>query len=506
MNTTAILQTSFPHSQLAALQVPITQLVTDSRMIKAGDTFVAFPGEKNDGRKHIAAAIAQGANAVIYEASDFVWDANWQVPHLAVQDLRRKSGDLADAVYGKPTEKLWMVGVTGTNGKTSTTHWIAQALSDAQRRCALIGTLGNGRLGALQETANTTPEAIQVHKLCAEYLHDGAQAVAMEVSSHALDQGRIDGVRFDVALLTNLSRDHLDYHGDMANYAASKRKFFDVTTLRYAVLNLDDETGSAWAESLQKDGVEVVAYGLSDAALQRAQHLQLRMVYGHLLQMTDSGLSLGIHSSWGTARLESHLVGRFNAENLLGVLAVLLVSEIALEDAVDSLSRVQAVAGRMQRLGGKALPTVIVDYAHTPDALEKVLQTLREMMQSKGGNLVCVFGCGGNRDSGKRPLMGKVAARLADRSIVTSDNPRDEDPASIIDQITAGMRDDKHRVIADRAAAIYHAIAHAQPGDTVLIAGKGHEQYQEVAGVRHAFSDIEVAQRALQHWPLEVRS
>jgi UDP-N-acetylmuramoyl-L-alanyl-D-glutamate--2,6-diaminopimelate ligase len=506
MNTTSILQTSFPHLQLVALQVRITQLVTDSRMIKVGDTFVAFPGEKNDGRLHIAAAIKLGANAVIYEALDFTWDASWQAPHLAVQDLRCKTGDLADAVYGKPTEKLWMVGVTGTNGKTSTTHWIAQALSDAKRNCALIGTLGNGHLGALQETANTTPEAIQVHKLCAEYLHDGAQAVAMEVSSHALDQGRIDGVRFDVALMTNLSRDHLDYHGDMASYAASKRKFFDVSTLRYAVLNLDDETGSAWAESLQREGVEVIAYGLSDAALQRAQQLQLRMVYGNLLQMTDSGLSLGIHSSWGTARLESHLVGRFNAENLLGVLAVLLVSGIKLDVAIESLSHVQAVAGRMQRLGGKALPSVIVDYAHTPDALEKVLQTLREMMQAKGGSLVCVFGCGGNRDSGKRPLMGQVAARLADRSIVTSDNPRDEDAALIINQITAGMRDDKHHVIADRAAAIYHAIAHAQPGDTVLIAGKGHEQYQEIAGVRHAFSDIEVAQRALQHWPLEVRS
>lgn len=506
MNKASILQTSFPHAKLAALQVRITQLVTDSRLIKAGDTFVAFPGEKNDGRQHIAAAIAQGANAVIYEAGNFEWDAQWQLPHLAVQDLRRKTGDLADVVYGKPTEKLWMVGVTGTNGKTSTTHWIAQALSDAHRSCALIGTLGNGHIGALQETANTTPEAIQVHKLCAGYLREGAKAMAMEVSSHALDQGRIDGVRFDVALMTNLSRDHLDYHGDMASYAASKRKFFDVNTLRYAVLNLDDATGSEWAESLQREGVEVIAYGLGDAALKRAQDLNLRMVYGHLLQMTDTGLSLGIHSSWGTARLESHLVGRFNAENLLGVLAVLSVSDIALEVAVESLSHVQAVAGRMQRLGGKALPTVIVDYAHTPDALEKVLHTLREMMQTKGGSLVCVFGCGGNRDTGKRPLMGKAAARLADRSIVTSDNPRDEDPVAIIDQITAGMRDDKHQVIVDRAAAIYSAIAHAQPGDTVLIAGKGHEQYQEVAGVKHAFSDIDVAQHALQHWPLEVRA
>lgn len=501
----ATMSASFPFAELAALNVTITDLVADSREVKVGDTFVAFPGMKSDGRRHIAAAIAQGANAVIYEAEDFEWDEHWQVPHLAIAGLRGQSGELADHIYGQPTEKLWMVGVTGTNGKTSTTHWIAQVLSEIGRRCAVIGTLGNGYSDALQATANTTPEAIQVHKLCAEYLHGGAQAVAMEVSSHALDQGRIDGVHFDVALLTNLSRDHLDYHGDMESYAASKRKFFNVRTLRYVVLNLDDATGAAWAESLRNEGVEVVAYGLSDAALQRAQQLGLRMVYGHLLQMTDSGLSLGVHSSWGTARLESHLVGRFNAENLLGVLAVLLVSNIELAVAVESLAHVQAVAGRMQRLGGKAQPNVIVDYAHTPDALEKVLQTLREMMQTTGGNLICVFGCGGNRDQGKRPLMGQVAVRLADRSIVTSDNPRDEDPQEIIDQIIIGMRDDKYSVIVDRAAAIYHAIAHAQPGDTVLIAGKGHEQYQEVGGVKHAFSDSEVAQHALQHWPLEVR-
>lgn len=501
----ATMSANFPFARLAALNVTITDLVADSREVKVGDTFVAFPGMKSDGRRHIAAAIAQGANAVIYEAEDFEWDQHWQVPHLAITGLRSQSGELADRIYGQPTEKLWMVGVTGTNGKTSTTHWIAQVLSEIDRRCAVIGTLGNGYSGALQATANTTPEAIQVHKLCAEYLQGGAQAVAMEVSSHALDQGRIDGVHFDVALLTNLSRDHLDYHGDMESYAASKRKFFNVRTLRYVVLNLDDVTGAAWAESLRNEGVEVVAYGLSDAALQRAQQLGLRMVYGHLLQMTDSGLSLGVHSSWGTARLESHLVGRFNAENLLGVLAVLLVSNIELAVAVESLAHVQAVAGRMQRLGGKAQPNVIVDYAHTPDALEKVLQTLREMMQTTGGNLICVFGCGGNRDQGKRPLMGQVAVRLADRSIVTSDNPRDEDPQAIIDQIIVGMRDDKHSVIVDRAAAIYHAIAHAQPGDTVLIAGKGHEQYQEVGGVKHAFSDSEVAQHALQHWPLEVR-
>ncbi|MBW8078049.1 MAG: UDP-N-acetylmuramoyl-L-alanyl-D-glutamate--2,6-diaminopimelate ligase [Gallionella sp.] len=496
----------FPFDQLAALNVRITHLVTDSRLVQRGDTFVAYRGEKNDGRQFIGAAIAQGANAVIHEAGGFVWQAQWDVPHLAVENLRAHAGDLADTVYGRATEKLWMVGVTGTNGKTSTTHWIAHALNTAGKKCALIGTLGNGFVDALQATANTTPEAIQVHKLCADYLHAGARAVAMEVSSHALDQGRINGVHFDVAMLTNLSRDHLDYHGDMQRYAASKRKFFDVQSLRYVVLNLDDETGSAWAEQMGESGVEVVGYGLSDAALQCAQKSGMRMVYGHLSAMSESGLRLAIHSSWGTAQLDSHLVGRFNAENLLGVLAVLLVSGVGLADAVASLEQVQAVAGRMQRLGGKSVPTVIVDYAHTPDALEKVLQTLREMTAVSGGNLICVFGCGGNRDNGKRPMMGRVAEQLADRCIVTSDNPRNESPAEIVAQITLGMQDNKHRVIIDRAAAIHHAIAHAQPGDTVLIAGKGHEDYQEINGVRHPFSDVQVAQLALQNWPMEVRA
>ena len=496
----------FSAELLHELDVHIARLVTDSRLIGPGDTFVAYPGEHADGRQFIAAAIARGANAVLYEARDFVWRAEWSVPHLAIAGLRAHAGELADAVYGRPTEKLWMVGVTGTNGKTTSTHWIARAFNEAKKKCALIGTLGNGFVGALQATANTTPEAIQVHGLCAGYRHAGAQAVAMEVSSHALDQGRVNGVHFDVALLTNLSRDHLDYHGDMERYAASKRKFFDVGSLRYVVLNLDDATGASWAEQLQNRGAEVIGYGLGDAALQRAQKLGMRMVYGHLLEMAENGLRLAVHSSWGTAQLDSRMVGRFNAENLLGVLAVLLVSGIALDDATAALARVEAVPGRMQQLGGKSLPTVIVDYAHTPDALQKVLQTLREMTTPVGGSLICVFGCGGNRDNGKRPMMGRVAEQYADRCIVTSDNPRNENPAEIVAQITLGMKDNNHRVIIDRAAAINHAIARAQPGDTVLIAGKGHEDYQEINGVRHPFSDVHVAQHALRGWPMEVRS
>jgi UDP-N-acetylmuramoyl-L-alanyl-D-glutamate--2,6-diaminopimelate ligase len=492
--------------QMAALNVAVTRLVTDSRAIERGDTFVAYPGEKADGRQFIAQAIARGANAVIWEAQHFVWSDAWHVPNLAVADLRHKAGWLADAVYDTPSEKLWMVGTTGTNGKTSTSHWIAHALNEAGKKCALIGTLGNGFPGGngaacgLHASANTTPDAILVHGLLAEFLHDGAQDVVMEVSSHALSQGRVNGVRFDVAMLTNLSRDHLDYHGDMESYAAAKRKLFDWQQLKYVVLNLDDAYGAELAEQLRDTDAEaeVIGYGLSDEALQLAGRLGLRMVYGNLLEMSGQGLRIAVHSSWGAAELNSALVGRFNAANMLGALAVSLVSGLALDDAAHSLSRVQPVPGRMQRLGDAKQPTVIVDYAHTPDALEKVLQALREVNAATGGRLICVFGCGGDRDRGKRPMMGIVAEKLSDFCIVTSDNPRSENPREIIAEIVSGMNDENHEIIVERSAAIRLAISHARPGDTVLIAGKGHEDYQEIDGVKQPFSDVLVAQRALE--------
>lgn len=522
----------FPLDQLDKLGVKITRLVTDSREVTLGDTFVAYPGENTDGRRFIAQAIAQGANAVIYEklmsghpweAGHFAWNDAWQVPNLAVTDLRHQAGWLADAAYGAPTEKLWMVGVTGTNGKTSTSHWIAHALDDAGKKCALIGTLGNGYSGALQPATHTTPEAIRVHDLCAGYLHDGAQAVSMEVSSHALAQGRVNGVHFDVALLTNLSRDHLDYHGDMENYAASKRKLFNWETLKSAVINLDDSYGAGLAEELydrisppspqsspvhgrgserkmQYSTPEVIGYGMSDAALQLAERLGIRMVYGNLLAMNGQGMQLKVHSSWGGAQLDSALIGRFNASNLLGTLAVLLVSDVKLDEATRSLCGVQPVAGRMQRVGNARQPTVIVDYAHTPDALEKVLLTLREVSGASGGKLICVFGCGGDRDRGKRPMMGLVAGKFADHCIITSDNPRSEDPENIIAEVLAGVDSANCEIIAGRAEAIAHAIGMASRHDTVLIAGKGHENYQEIAGVRHPFSDVAVAGVALEHW------
>ena len=509
MIPSTMLRTGFPLEQLGKLNVHITRLVTDSRAVQHGDTFVAYPGEKADGRKFIAQAIVQGANAVIYEklvsghpreAQHFVWNDAWQIPSLAVADLRYKAGWLADTVYGAPSEKLWVIGITGTNGKTSTSHWIAHALNDAGKKCALIGTLGNGFIEELQASANTTPDAVCVHGLLADYLHADAQVVAMEVSSHALAQGRVNGMCFDVALLTNLSRDHLDYHGDMENYAASKRRLFDWESLKYVVLNLDDTYGVELAGELRDDGVEVVGYGLSDAALRLAERLGIRMVYGNLAEMSRQGLRLDVHSSWGGAQINSALVGRFNAANLLGTLAVLLVSGIELNDAAQSLNKVQAVAGRMQRLGGTGQPTVIVDYAHTPDALEKVLLALRDISPATGGKLFCVFGCGGDRDRGKRAMMGRVAERFSDHCIVTSDNPRSEDPQHIVAEILGGMTAGNHEIIAERAAAVERAIGLARQCDVILVAGKGHENYQEISGVKHPFSDVTIAERALQAW------
>ena len=489
-------------SQLRLLDVPINRLVTDSREVKRGDTFVAYPGERLDGRQFIAQAIAQGASAVIWESQHFSWNSGWKIPCLAVSDLRHKAGWLADSVYGVPSEKLWMVGVTGTNGKTSTSHWITRAFDEAGQCCALIGTLGNGFADQLQASANTTPDAIRVHALLAEYLHKGARAVAVEVSSHALEQGRVNGVRFDVALFTNLSRDHLDYHGDMQRYAAAKQKLFEWEALKYAVVNLDDAFGAEMAAQLKSLKVEVVGYGLSEAAQKLAERFNFRYVHGQLLEMTGQGLRLRVHSNWGEAEISSALVGRFNAENLLGALAVLLVSDVTLMDAARSLSRVQPVAGRMQKIGGVGQPAVIVDYAHTPDALEKVLLALREVCAggTGAGKLICVFGCGGDRDKGKRAMMGRVAEKCSDHCIVTSDNPRSEDPQQIIAEVEAGMVRRDHEIIVDRAAAIKRAISLANSGDTVLLAGKGHEDYQEVNGTRQPFSDVGMAMLALKSW------
>ncbi|HEX4331166.1 MAG TPA: UDP-N-acetylmuramoyl-L-alanyl-D-glutamate--2,6-diaminopimelate ligase [Usitatibacter sp.] len=468
--------------RLAQLGVPLADLTADSRAVKLGSIFVAYPGTAQDGRAFISEAIARGAAAVIWERQGFTWDERWDVPNLGVEGLRLRVSEIAGQVYGNPSETLWMAGVTGTNGKTSVSQWIAAALDAVGRRSAVIGTLGNGLVGERAEAKNTTPDPIVLQRLLAEYLRRGARNVAMEVSSHGLDQGRVAGIRFGCAVFTNLTRDHLDYHGTMESYAQAKARLFSSEGLGNRVVNVDDAWGAALAARF---GPDVITYGTSKDARVRASRIGL----------SEAGVRFHVDSEWGDGEVHAAVLGAFNVSNLCAVIGTLLAAGLTLDDALAAASALKPVAGRLERLGGGLQPLVVVDYAHTPDALEKALEALRPTVAA-GHKLVCVFGCGGDRDPGKRPMMGASASRLADEVIVTSDNPRSEPPHAIIDQVLAGISGPVE-AIEDRQVAIFSAVNHAQPGDVVLLAGKGHETYQEIAGVRHPFSDREVAAAAL---------
>jgi len=446
--------------------------------------FAAYPGEASDGRAYIAQAIAKGAGGVLWETDHYQWDPALNIPNVGVPALKARIGEIAAHVYGDPSKKMQMIGITGTNGKTSVAHWIAQALTRLGQKTAILGTAGNGFPHALTPALNTTPDAIELQQRLANYLQQGAAACAMEVSSHGLAQGRVNGTHFNIAVFTNLSRDHLDYHGDMDNYAAVKAQLFNWPGLEWVVLNGDDAFGRQ-LEGMTRPA-RVASYGFERGA-----------VIAHKLSLTHSGMQMDVHTDWGNATLEAPLLGRFNASNVLAVLTALLVSGAALNEACAALAHIVPPPGRMQTLGGGEHPLVIVDYAHTPDALEKVLATLREIAQQ--GRVICVFGCGGNRDPGKRPLMGRAASEGADEVWVTSDNPRNENPTAIIDAIVQGMSGEP-KVEPNRARAIFEAIGHARCGDVVLIAGKGHEDYQEISGERISFSDAAIARKALEAW------
>ncbi|MEO8039035.1 MAG: UDP-N-acetylmuramoyl-L-alanyl-D-glutamate--2,6-diaminopimelate ligase [Betaproteobacteria bacterium] len=477
---------AFDPVALAALGVPVRTLVTDSRSVRPGDVFLAFPGDRFDGRRFISQAIERGAAAVLWDAEDFAWRSEWRVPNLPITELQSRAGAIAAHVYGEPAQGLWVAGVTGTNGKTSCSHWIARSLERCGRQAVVVGTLGNGFPGALEPATHTTPDAVTLQAQLRRYVDAGARALAMEVSSHGLDQGRLSGMRFDTALFTNLTRDHLDYHGEMEHYGAAKAKLFRWAGLANAVINLDDRFGRELALGLRGESTRVLGYGIGRGE-----------IAGHRVELSTSGLRLEIRTPWGAAELESRLIGGFNVSNLLGTLGVLLTADLKLDEAVAALAQAEAVAGRLEMIRAPAQPLVVVDYAHTPDALEKVLETLRELVGHQAdARLICVFGCGGDRDPGKRPVMGEVATRLADLAIITSDNPRTEDPRAIVAQVAAGAHAN-HEIEVDRANAIMRAVREARLGDVVLIAGKGHEDYQEVAGVRTPFNDADAARAAL---------
>ncbi|HET7198320.1 MAG TPA: UDP-N-acetylmuramoyl-L-alanyl-D-glutamate--2,6-diaminopimelate ligase [Burkholderiales bacterium] len=470
-----------PFAELAAQGAMIERLTSDSRRCTPGTAFFAYPGEKADGRAHIADALARGASAVLWESADrFPWRDEWRVANVGVEALKSRAGELAAAFYGRPSERLWTCGITGTNGKTSCSQWLAALLEMTGTRAGVIGTLGSGYPGQLAGAGNTTPDALELQERLARFAHEGAGAVSMEVSSHGLVQGRVNGVRFACALFTNLSHDHLDYHGSMQAYAEAKTRLFDMPGLQAAVLNMDDALGRELAQRMRARGVRTIGYATHGPARAAGEFLHAR--------------GDAIDSSWGSAPLRVNAVGHFNVANALGVLGCLLAKGLAFDEALPLLERLPGVPGRMQKVSER--PLVVIDYAHTPDALEKVLGALRPVAAARRGRLVAVFGAGGDRDPSKRPLMGEVAGRLADRVVLTSDNPRGEEPQAIIAAIAAGMKGG-HEVEPDRARAIGAAIQAAADEDVVLLAGKGHETYQEARGTRLPFSDAAVARGAL---------
>lgn len=489
-------------AQISAVQdVELKGIALDSRQVKPGYLFLAVAGTQLHGVDYVAEALAAGAVAVVWEPTDLVNEDHAalraaNVPAVAVERLNARVSELASRFYAHPSRDLFVVGVTGTDGKTSCTHFIAQALHDKATPCGVLGTLGYGVYGDLRSGLHTTPDAVTLQSELAALRDSGAQAVAMEVSSHALDQARAGGVAFDVAVLTNLSRDHLDYHGTEAAYAEAKQRLFEMPDLGAAVLNLDDAFGRALLARVPAT-LPVVAYGQDQSSWPALTRPNTRWLAVRELATSALGLQIGIDGSWGTGHLQSKLLGRFNANNLLAALAVLLLRGIAFEDALARLATVSTVPGRVEAFGGVGdQPLVVVDYAHTPRALEQVLSALREHCK---GNLWCVCGAGGERDIGKRPLMGAVIERLADYVVLTDDNPRNEDATQIVMDILGGMQNpDGVYVQRDRARAIAQAIASSHADDIVLIAGKGHEDYQQIGNKRLPFSDREQVLRHLQ--------
>ena len=400
-----------------------------------------------------------------------------QVPLIPVVNLKQKVGVIAERFFDEPSRDLYMVGVTGTNGKTSCSQFLAQALTPDEK-CCVIGTLGNGFIDQLASTLHTTPDAVSLHRFLADYKSQGASSVVMEVSSHGLSQGRVAGIAFDMAIFTNLSRDHLDYHGDMENYASAKKMLFKNPNLKTVIVNIDDDFGREIAESMQK-GVKVIRYGI-----EQQYDVDVR---AHKIRSDSAGLHFDVITPWGSAIISSGLFGRFNVSNLLAVFSALLAKGMRFEEAVSRICNLKSVPGRMELIPGEAdAANFVVDYAHTPDALEKALRSLRgHIGKNSRSKLWCVFGCGGDRDPGKRGLMGDIAEQFADHVIVTDDNPRTEAASHIVSQILEGMLKQQNVVIIhDRKDAIKHAMIHAGKGDVVLVAGKGHEAYQIVGNQR----------------------
>jgi UDP-N-acetylmuramoyl-L-alanyl-D-glutamate--2,6-diaminopimelate ligase len=473
----------------------INSLSLDSRRVSPGTLFLACRGARRLGHNYIDAAVDKGAVAIIYDPAAPI-PAELQVrlqaqniPLIALSDLAAKVGVIADRFYLRPSQQVCVIGVTGTNGKTSVSHFLAQALHREETPCGLMGTLGIGLMGAIKPSGLTTPDAVTVQERLAVMRDSGAPYAVMEVSSHALEQGRVNGIVFNTAIFTNLSHEHLDYHGNMVRYEAAKSRLFAQPGLRHAVINIDDAVGRAFLANLPPN-ITAISYGLANpqASLRASQ-----------LHYDRNGIAMNVQAPWGEGELICPLLGRFNAYNLLAALGGLLATGMPFIEALQYLSQIRPVIGRMEPIGGgEREPLLVVDYAHTPDALEQALHSLRAHLDP-AGRLWCVLGCGGERDRSKRPLMGAAAERLADFVILTDDNPRDEDPIQIIIDILSGMDDpDSVYKFRNRSEAIIRTAQLAGPKDIVLIAGKGHEDYQQVGTERRPFSDRDQARQALQ--------
>lgn len=466
----------------------ISGLVLDSRIVEAGHLFIALAGAKQHGLAHINEVIDKGACAVLFDPSGEgkqLAENITDIPLISVEKLGLVLGELAARFYGNPSGMLAVVGITGTNGKTSCSQFLGQLLDD----CGIIGTLGWGEWGRLNKTVNTTPDAITVQQILSEFVKAKKKTVAMEVSSHGLEQGRVNGVQFKGAVFTNISRDHLDYHGSMEGYLAAKLRLLQAPGLRFVVVNLDDASCDEIIAAVPK---QVVVWGVSTKG-KRVSSGETVIAEG--IQHTLAGIEFDGRWQGNDQRIKAPLYGDFNAENLLCVLAVMLAMGYTLVEAANKVKAIKPITGRMERCETKENElSVFVDYAHTPDALYRVLASLRKHCNKA---LWVVFGCGGNRDAGKRPQMGSIAEQWADRVIVTDDNPRFENNVEIANEVLAGCSSDKVVLIQDRKQAIQHVIANAAANDCIVIAGKGHETYQEINGIQYPFSDKKIAEEAL---------
>lgn len=485
MHLSTLLEGLSPHS--IEMDYDIHGLSLDSRQIKPQDLFIAIKGTHLNGQKYISDAISRGAKAILID-SDSSADLCPQYEQallIPIPQLKNKIGLIAARFYHHPAKQLRMIGITGTNGKTSCTHFIAQVLQALQIRCGMIGTLGSGFYGELTELGLTTPDAITLQKILHEFLMQNAQAVAMEVSSHSIDQGRIYGIEFETAIFTNLTQDHLDYHKDMQTYATVKRKFLAEIPNKHLIINADDDYGRKWINELAAYK-SVFAYSTQGPF---SNNCKIQSIYAHEIELSLQGINAYIYSPWGEGNLFLPLIGQFNLSNALAVLAALCLYGIPFQKILNEFLHLRSVPGRMQLFSELGKPLVVVDYSHTPDSLEKALESLRKHTE---GKLMCVFGCGGERDQGKRPLMGKIAERFADVVIVTNDNPRHENPKIIADEILQGFSHPERVLVElDRSQAIRNSIQCASSKDCILIAGKGAERYQQIGDDKLPFDDAE---------------